>query len=135
MISNKPWGVSSMIVPLWRSDQPCFTQVNWDAELYLLTAYIWFSHMASRRHMGTAIATPRSTTTTTTTCWLYCVKLYNGPDWWRGTPLSKPLVPSGLWPVASLGVGAAPQRSMILPVDGGTSERRDGETSRLPAQK
>lgn len=55
------------------------------------------------------------------------VKLHEGsrkcffrPNWWRGTPLPYPPVPSDHYPVAMLGIGAAPQRLTALTVAGRT---------------
>lgn len=49
--------ISSGAVALQPSGQPCFIQVNWDAEMYESIFYIQGSHMAARNRLGTAAAT------------------------------------------------------------------------------
>lgn len=78
---------SSVLVPLQRSSRPCFTQMNWDTELYWSMAYIHLLHMSPSGRTGTAMVIPRSTALTCRQNFVRVIGSVSRPDRWNGTPL------------------------------------------------
>lgn len=76
-----------MVVLFQRSGLPCFTKRNCDAEQYMSTTYIQFSHTAARSRMCMATAALRSIVTTCRLKFVKVVGRFPNPTRWRGRPL------------------------------------------------